>query len=104
MRKLAHALGGSVFVASPSFFGDQGAHQCILIDIEATGLWLRGDAVSARLRVIVDATLPEHVPADVFIPFDQIVCVYDPSQFGFLAGSHANRTALEKSQIGRAHV
>ena len=96
MRKLANALGRSLFVASPSFFGDQGAHECMLVDIESTGLWLRGDAVSARLREIIDTSLPESTPADVFVPFDQIVCVFDPTQFAFLARGLARPPSREK--------
>lgn len=96
MRKLANALNRSVFVASPAFFGDQDAHRCILVDMEATGLWLRGDAVSARLREIIDTSLPEDAPADVFIPFDQIVCVFDPTQFAFLARGLARPASREK--------
>jgi hypothetical protein len=85
MRKLANSLNRLVFIASPAFFGDETAHECVLTDIESAGLWLRGDAVRGRLHEIIEASAPENAPADVFIPFDQIICVFDPTHYAFLA-------------------
>jgi hypothetical protein len=97
MRKLANSLNRHVFVASPAFFGNQQAHQCLLVDMEVAGLWLRGDTVSGRLREIIDLPPPDNMPVDVFLPFDQIVCVFDPTQFAFAVRGPVMPAAPEKT-------
>jgi hypothetical protein len=85
MRKLAHSLNRPVFVAIPAFFGDAKSRRCVITDIESAGVWLRGEAVNERLAVLTETAPPADTLADVFFPFDQIVYVFDPAQFAFVA-------------------
>jgi hypothetical protein len=114
MPKLAHSLNRPVIVAIPAFFGDDAPRRCILVDIEQAGLWFRGDELNNQLGKFKDAAPPGDAPASVFFPFDQIVYVFDPSQFAYLArglSSRAKPTKLDEppnraariSRSGRNH-
>jgi hypothetical protein len=109
MPKLAHSLNKSVIVAIPAFFGDDAPRRCTLVDIESTGLWFTGDALSAQLRKFEDAAPPDDAFVTVFFPFHQIVFVFDPAQFAPLARSlgarvragEARRVAPRAARISR---
>jgi hypothetical protein len=101
MPRLAHSLNRSVIVSIPAFFGDDAPRRCTLVDIEpAAGLWFSGDALNHQLGEHEDAAPPDDALATVFFPFNQIVYVFDPVQFAYLArglGSRAKPTKLAES-------
>jgi hypothetical protein len=93
MPKLAHSVGRSVLVAIPAFFGDEEPRSCILVDLESSGVWLRGDAVNDRLAALAEVSPPANVLADVFLPYEQIVYLFDPAQFAYAARAMGVRQA-----------
>lgn len=106
MPKLAHSLSRPVFVAIPAFFGDADSRQCILVDIESAGVWLRGEPVNERLTNLTETAPPANTLADVFFPFDQLVYLFDPAQFAFVArglGMHQVPAKPGEPHSPRAH-
>jgi hypothetical protein len=98
MPKLAHSLNKSVIVSIPAFFGDDAPRQCILVDIEPfSGVWLKGDALNEQLGEHKAAAPPDNTLASVFFPFNQVVYVFDPTQFAHLARSLGARTKPTKA-------
>jgi hypothetical protein len=100
MPKLGHSLNRPVIVSIPAFFGDEAPRRCTLVDIEPAGLWFSGDALNDQLAKFEEAAPPDDTLATLFIPFDQIIYVFDPRQFAYLArgpGSRAKPTKLDES-------
>src|SRR5262245_27184209 len=95
MPKLAHSLNRPVFVAIPAFFGDDAPRRCTLVDMELDGLWFSGDAVNERLGTL-EMPPPGQTLANVFFPFQQIVYVFDPAQFAYVARTLATRETPTK--------
>jgi len=102
MPKLARALNKPVGVAIPAFFGDEAPRNCILVEIETTGLWFSGQAVSEQLGDFEQTELPEDALPAVFFPFEQIAFVFDPAQFAHLArGLRLSVASAEPGVIAR---
>jgi len=95
MPKLAHSLNRSVFVAIPAFFGDEQHRRCILSDVESAGIWLRGEAINERLAELTETASPADHFADVFFPFDQVIYVFDPTQFALVARGLAMQETIK---------
>jgi hypothetical protein len=114
MPKLAHSVGRLVLVAIPAFFGDDEPRQCRLVDLELSGVWLQGDDVDERLTAFEQVTPPPamraEVPTEVFVPFEQIVYLFDPARFALGVRSRdahramARRGAAPVPATGRAQV
>jgi hypothetical protein len=100
MPKLARSLNRLVIVSIPAFFGDDAPRRCNLDDIEPPfGLWLSGDRLNDRLRKFEDAAPPDETLASVFFPFNQIVFLFDPAQFAYLArGPRARPKAIKPAE------
>jgi hypothetical protein len=99
MPKLAHSLNKPVIIAIPAFFGDDAPRRCTLVDIEPAGLWFRGDVLNDPLGKLEGAAPPDDTPATVFFPFDQIVYLFDPAQFAYLArGPRARTKAIKPAE------
>jgi hypothetical protein len=73
-------INRSVIVTVPTFFGDGAARRCTLVDIEPEGLWISGEGVSEQVAKVGDVPLPHGAVPVVFVPFEQIGCVFDPAQ------------------------
>jgi hypothetical protein len=107
MPKLAHSLNKPVIVAIPAFFGDDAPRRCTLVDIEPAGLWFSGEALNDQLGKFEDAAPPDDTLATVFFPLDQIVYLFDPSRFAYLArslGSRAKPTKLDEPPDRAARI
>ncbi len=82
--KLAHNLNRTVLVAIPSFFDDDDARECRLVDVDSAGLWLACDELKDRLGPAREIAGEWSGPVTGFFPFTQILYVVDPSQFAAL--------------------
>jgi hypothetical protein len=97
--KLAHPLNRPAIISIPAFFGDDAPRRDALVDIEPAGLWFSGDAQNDQFGKHEDAAPSDDTLATVF-PFNQIVYVFDPARFAYLArglGSCAKPAKLAES-------
>lgn len=83
--KLAHTLNRTVLISIPAFFGDDEARACTIVDLEPAGMWLAVEDWKEPLGSAVRVPSAWNGPVTGFFPFDQILCVVDPSQFAILA-------------------
>jgi hypothetical protein len=100
--KLAQCLNRMILVSIPSFFGDDVAQPCTLVEIEPVGLWLESEAFAERLPEA--HRKPDFLPTvTLFFPFSQILYVFDPEQFArraraFTAGVVPSQRAQPESR------
>jgi hypothetical protein len=91
-----------ILVSIPSFFGDDVAQPCTLVEIEPVGLWLESEAFAERLPEA--HRKPDFLPTvTLFFPFSQILYVFDPEQFArqaraFTAGVVPSQRAEPESR------
>jgi hypothetical protein len=73
---LGHSLNKAISVSIPPLFGDELPHVCILIGIDAGGVWLNITDPSCRLFQSVKDRISSENP-NVFVPYAQIAYLLD---------------------------
>lgn len=84
-NRLAQLLNKPIFVVTPALFGDEQPRECILVEIESAGLWLRAPELWDRFGRS-HAVVPDAATAlTLFVPFQNILYLFSATQFAALA-------------------